>query len=260
MTGEAPNAKNRTPLLLLHGALGSGAQMLPLADLFRGQRTVFAPDFPGHGQAADDDRGGQARQAGQAGQAGIAVDGESKFSIDLFSDAICGFLDQHGIENADIFGYSMGGYVALHVARHHPGRVGRIVTLGTKFAWDEATAEKESLRLDPATIERKVPAFAAQLRERHGGAWQRVVRSTAGMMLDLGANPALTKADLRSIPHRVLVAVGDRDAMVTVDETIGAARSLPAGECLVLPGTPHPFEQVDTELLAYHVRHFISKE
>ena len=47
------------------------------------------------------------------------------------------------ITRADIFGYSMGGYVALHAARRHPERIGSIMTLGTKFAWDTPTAEKE---------------------------------------------------------------------------------------------------------------------
>ena len=44
----------------------------------------------------------------------------------------------------------MGGYVALHLALHHPERVQRIVTLGTKFRWDPVTAEREAARLDPA--------------------------------------------------------------------------------------------------------------
>jgi hypothetical protein len=44
--------------------------------------------------------------------------------------------------------------------------------------------------------------------------------------------------------------VGDRDAIVTLEETAAAARSLPAGELAVLPNTAHPFEQVHLPLLA----------
>jgi pimeloyl-ACP methyl ester carboxylesterase len=241
------DAKVPVPLLLLHGALGSGEQMLRLAGAFRGERTVLAPDFPGHGRGAAQGDGGNG--------AGAPVG----FSIGGFAQDVLALLDRNGIDRADIFGYSMGGYIALYLARHHPGRVGRIITLGTKFAWDARVAEREASRLDPAAIEAKVPGFAAQLRERHGDGWERVVRSTAKMMLELGAAPELTEADFRSIPHRALVAVGDRDAMVSIDETIGTARSLPAGECLVVPGTPHPFEQVDQELLAFHIRQFFSK-
>lgn len=232
------------PLLLLHGALGSGDQMLGLADAFRGDRAVFTPDFSGHGRNAD----------GAAG-----TDAGDGFNIGQFADEVLALLDRGGIERADVFGYSMGGYVGLHVARHHPGRVGRIVTLGTKFDWTPETAEKEASRLDPAVIESKVPAFAAQLRERHGEGWAQVVRATAKMMLELGALPGLRVDDIHSIPHPALIAVGDRDPMVSIDETVRTARALPAGECLVLPGTPHPFEQIDPGVLAFHIRHFLSK-
>lgn len=221
--------------------------MLGLADAFRGGRTVLTPDLPGHGRTAADADGA------------IDAGAPAGFSISAFSEDVCAILDRNGIDRADIVGYSMGGYVALHLARRHPGRVGRIVTLGTKFDWTPATAEKEASRLDPAAIETKVPGFAAQLRERHGERWARVVRVTATMMLGLGASPGLSDDDFRAIPHPALIAVGDRDSMVSIDETVRTARALPEAECLVLPGTPHPLEQVDTGLLAFHIRQFLSK-
>jgi pimeloyl-ACP methyl ester carboxylesterase len=230
--------------------------MLPLADVLRSERPVLAPDFPGHGRAMEARKDGS---PGHAGERGIGAKAEMEFSIERFSDAALAVLDRGGVETADIFGYSMGGYVGLHLARRHPVRVGAIVTLGTKFAWDAATAQREVARLDPDRITEKVPAFAAQLRGRHGEGWARVVSSTAGMMLRLGASPGLSEDDFRSIPHRALIAVGDRDSMVSIDETIRTARALPAGECLVLPGTPHPFEQVDAGVLAFHIRQFFSK-
>ena len=229
----------RLPILLLHGALGSCEQVRWLGSLLRHDRTVLAPDFAGHG---------------------LKNEGGGDFGIRGFAADACAFLDRNGIGTADVFGYSMGGYVGLYMARHHPRRVGRVMTLGTKFAWDEATAAKEASRLDPGTLESKVPAFAARLREWHGSSWTKVVRSTARMMLGLGGRPELTTADLRLVRNRVLVAVGDRDAMVSVGETLETYRLLPHGEFLVLPGTPHPFDQVDRELLVSLVRRFFAAD
>jgi len=41
-------------VILLHGTLGSSAQMKPLADLLDGQ--TFCPNFHGHGALSDDTR------------------------------------------------------------------------------------------------------------------------------------------------------------------------------------------------------------
>ena len=46
------------------------------------------------------------------------------------------------------------------------------------------------------------------------------------------------------------VAVGDRDATETVEETAGAYRALPDAELAVLPRTAHPNERVDVDAIA----------
>ena len=230
-------AGGRTPILLLHGALGCAEQMRDLGSRLAGDRPVLGVDLAGHG-----------RRSNEGGA----------FTIARFAADISAYLDREGVERADVFGYSMGGYVALYLARHRPDRIGGIVTLGTKFAWDAAYAAREAGRIDPRILEARVPAFAGKLRSWHGRDWKNVATSTGAMMLDLGARPALIADDLESVPHRVLVAVGDRDAMVTVDETRQACESLPAGECLVLEGTPHPLDQVDPGLLAEQIREFCS--
>jgi pimeloyl-ACP methyl ester carboxylesterase len=80
------------------------------------------------------------------------------------------------------------------------------------------------------------------------------------MITKLGDRPALGPDDLRAITRRCLIAVGDRDAMVTLAETSAAARGLASGECLVLPGTPHPLEQVPMDPLLFHLRRFFTPE
>jgi pimeloyl-ACP methyl ester carboxylesterase len=220
-----------TDLLLLHGALGASAQFAALAPLLADRFRVHAPDFEGHGAAPSRGR---------------------PFAMTHFAENVLAHLDAHGIERANVFGYSMGGYAALHLAATHPERVAAIATLGTKFVWDPATAAREAGRLDPAVIRTKVPRFAEALAERHAGAggWERVLSDTAALLRDLGERPPLTPEVLATIPHRVRAMVGDRDATVSVEETAAAYRSLPAGELAVLPRTPHPLEQVDAARLA----------
>jgi pimeloyl-ACP methyl ester carboxylesterase len=175
--------------------------------------------------------------------------------MDRLRDTLAAALDQWGADRAVLFGYSMGGYAALLLAHTQPARVAAVVTLGTKLDWTPATAARESGRLDPAVLQAKVPAFARTLAERHVGAggWEAVLARTAALLTTLGAGAPLTPAALTEISCPVRILVGDRDATLPVAECVDAVRALPRGELGVLPGTPHPLEQVDAGRLAREV-------
>ena len=51
--------------------------------------------------------------------------------------------------------------------------------------------------------------------------------------------------------------MGDRDTMVSIEETLDAYRALPAGELEVLPATPHPMERVDLHRLTLSLVGFL---
>ena len=217
-------------IILLHGALGASAQLEPLAAALGARMRTFRMDFEGHGDAP-------------------AV--ERPFRMQHFAENVLELLDREHLDRVSIFGYSMGGYVALLLGAAHPERFTRVVTLGTKFRWDPATAEREARRLDPAAIRAKVPKFADDLARRHdsAGGWERVLAATADLLRDLGEHPPLTDAVLASIRQPVRVLVGDRDNTVSVDESREAASVLGNGELVVLSDTPHPIEQVDPVLI-----------
>jgi esterase len=151
-----------------------------------------------------------------------------------------------------LFGYSMGGYVALHLAATRPDLVASVVTLGTKLAWSPEVAERELRQIDPVKIRSKVPRFAEVLEQRHAdaGGWEQVLARTGALMTAVGGAPAISDEMLARITAPVRLMVGDRDSVVTVEETLGAARRLQRGDLCVLPNTPHPLEQVRLPLVA----------
>ncbi|TNE53093.1 MAG: alpha/beta fold hydrolase [Bacteroidetes bacterium] len=219
----------KTPLLLLHGALGCAAQFDPLRPLLLTEDKTYAPDFPGHGGTPFD----------------------QPFSIAYFSDFVLHFLDRLQLDRVRIFGYSMGGYVGLQLACAHPDRVDSISTLGTKFNWTPESAERETALLQPDKIEQKVPAFAQLLADRHAPAdWKEVVRQTAGLMRLLGQGAALQEPDFRSLQCAVRIGLGELDNMVTPEESRTVAAQIPSARFEVLPQAKHPIEQVDLQLLA----------
>lgn len=222
-------------LLLLHGAIGAKEQFNALTSKIDNAFIVHTLNFSGHG--------------------GAAADGE--FSISRFADDVLDYLDRNNIGAIDIFGYSMGGYVALYLARNNPGRTGKIFTLATKLDWTPETAVREAKMLDAEKIGQKIPAFAKQLELRHAPAdWKTVLEKTAAMMLKMGKSNPLRHEDYDAISNEVLIAVGDNDAMVGLEETIAAYRAIRGAALLVIPATAHPIEKIDTDRLSGELKRF----
>ena len=183
----------------------------------------------------------------------------ASYAIDEFAANIASFMREKGIERACVFGYSLGGYVALKLASASPELVDSVVTLGTKIAWTPEISAGEMRKCDPAKMRAKVPAFADRLEQLHRGTtggWEGVLARTAALMKELGDRPVVDSTLLASIQQPVRMMVGDRDEFVTIDETAAAVKTLQRGELAVLPGTPHIFEQIRISLVASSIADF----
>jgi pimeloyl-ACP methyl ester carboxylesterase len=223
-------------LLFLHGAIGSSAQLQPLQEALKDRYHIHLFDFPGHG----------------------GKEFPPVFSISAFAEAVVEHLDKNKLIKVSVFGYSMGGYVAMYLAKYHAPLIDRVITLATKFEWSEAIVEKELKMLQPDVIGQKLPSFAETLKQRHAPQdWRLVLQKTAAMLTELRKDNTLKPADYTTITTPSLIMIGDRDKMVTLEETVSVYKHLPAGELAVLPATPHPIEQADTGLLSMHIHRFL---
>lgn len=154
----------------------------------------------------------------------------------------------------------MGGYVALYLARHEPGRVTALATLGTKLEWTNEVAAREAQFLDPERLKHKVPAFALELERRHpGSGWETVLARTRDLLSNLGAEPRLQDDDFAALALPVRLMLGDRDKTVSLEETLSAYRRLERGELEVLPQTPHPLVSVPVGRLAASLGEFFMR-
>lgn len=227
----------KNPLLLLHGALGSQQQLQPLAQLLASNYSIHQLNFSGHG----------GRPA------------EADFSMDVFVNNVVQYLEENQLQQVSIFGYSMGGYVALCLALKHPHLVDKIVTLGTKFNWSQKAAAKEVKLLNPTIIAEKVPKFAAHLQATHApNNWEEVLKQTAQMMLGLANGNKLQLEDLKQIQQEVCIGIGSLDNMVTVEESQEAAAALPQGTIQLLEEVYHPLEKNEASALVEYIQQFLS--
>jgi len=210
-------------IVLLHGALGSDRQMEPLKVHLSDSFNVYVLCFEGHGER----------------------EGNGPLAIERFSENLLEFLKDNKLEKTLVFGYSMGGYVALYTEAKSPGTFAKIVTLGTKFLWNPDVAAKEVRMLQPEIIEEKVPKFAEHLSRMHTpNDWKENMRNTAVMMEEMGEHPPLNDVDLSKVACPVQLLLGDNDMMVSEAETQEVKRQLSDVRFDMLEGVEHPIEKM----------------
>ena len=217
-------------LILLHGALGTSQSLDKLAQSLSNLFKIYSFDFKGHGGKPFS---------------------KAPFTIDTFSHELRDFIVLNQLHGAHVFGYSMGGYVALRMAQTNPDLIGKIFTLGTKFDWNPISSANEAQRLDPLIIQEKVPVYAEKLKRMHAPIdWRELVDKTREMILLLGKHPTLTKTEILEITNDCMIAWGEHDKMVSRLETEWAVNNLHFGKFKELFNTPHELEKTDLDLLA----------
>lgn len=215
-------------LLLLHGALGNRDQFLNISSLLSEHFQVWSMNFYGHNGDPFD----------------------SNFSLELFVEDVKFFLEQNKIPSVKIFGYSMGGYVALKFASQYPDKVSGIITLGTKLNWTPEFAKAEVLKLDAELIELKIPKLATILVNRYSAnLWKKVVQQTASFLYTLGQGKGLNDDDLQRIECPVLIYRGSEDVMVEQNECLRVVQKLAHGRYNNIENGHHLYERYDAPVV-----------
>ncbi len=223
-------------ILLLHGALGSKNDFKKIEESLLKHYHVYSINFSGHDSTE------------------TAI---LELSIENLATQVLRWMEQQKIDSIHIFGYSMGGYVALYLARHYPTKVKKMITLGTKFNWNQEEANQQIRFLNPSKMLEKVPQFAEKLASVYGeDKWKILVNSTAHLMHQLGINHLLD-SDFELIQHSTLLCIGSQDTMVTEEETRHVHSLLKNSNMFIMANTKHPIEEVSIDYLVSTILSFI---
>jgi 2-succinyl-6-hydroxy-2,4-cyclohexadiene-1-carboxylate synthase len=194
------------PLLMLHGFLGCGQDFSAVAPTT--SHYCLLPDLPGHGgslEVRDCSIGGAAR-------------------------AVVKLLNERAIDQTAIYGYSMGGRLALYLAVHWPDRFPKVILESASPGLETDIERRVRIGCDRQwidLIEQDFPTFLAQwyaqplfanlvkqpgwhevYKRRLGNEPNGVARSLASM--GLGQQPSLWEA-LPKLRSRVTLLVGEQD-------------------------------------------------
>lgn len=201
------------PVILLHGGLGNGdhfAHQVPaLSDKFR----VIAIDSRGQGRSTLS---------------------RGKLSYRAMADDVVAVMDALAIKKASIVGWSDGGAIALALGIHHAARVDRLFVFGTNY---DRRGSKPNAR-PTATF----AAYNAKCRADYGKLAKspKAYDAAASALLPVWRDPgSFTREQLRSIRARTLIADGDRDEIIAIDQIKEMAHLIPNGELAVFKDTSH---------------------
>ena len=189
-----------------------------------------------------------------------ATQGKVPGTVDEMGRDAVAFIRALGLEQVDLFGFSLGGGVAQMVVLQAPDLVRRLVLAGTGPKGGGGINEitrvaviayvKAGLTLkDPRNFlffpptpvgKRAASAYLARLKERTNGRDKKI--SLQGRRAQLQAIRAAGLArpdDLSVITQPVFVANGDHDLMVASSHSADMARRLPNSSLTIYPDAGH---------------------
>ena len=193
---------------------------------------------------------------GVGGSKGVTPDNVEAMAQDAVS-----FIEALGLTQVDLFGYSLGGFVAQVVAQNHPNLVRRIILAGTappggpgihemgavlQSALTRGAAEnrhpKELLFFPQSAEGRKASGeFLERLNSRKADRDEPIADQTVAAQI-----AAITEWGLRSMPETmdeiqqpVFVTTGDGDLMAPMMNSVELARKLPNASLSIFPASGH---------------------
>ena len=215
------------PLVLLHGAYMTIDAMGEVVPALAETREVIAVELQGHGRTADVGR---------------------PLSYEQMADDVAALLGHTGIENADIFGYSMGGGIALQIAIRHPDLVRKLVVASASYTSDGA--HPELMAMIPSITPEAFAGSPIEADYRRLAPNPDDFPGLVAKLKQLDMEPfAWPPEDIRGIAAPTLLIVGDSDAIrlehavetfrLLGGGAMGDLAGLPKSQLAVLPGTTH---------------------
>ncbi len=236
------------PLIVLHGAYMNIPAMGEIIPFLARSRKVIAVEMQGHGRTTDIDR---------------------PITYPGLADDIAAFMDAIGVWKADIFGYSMGAAVGLHMAIRHPEKVDRAALVSVAF--DFKGWHPDYRAFVPQIVPEMFVGTSMEEAYRQRAADPEGFPALVDKLIALEHGPMAWEADVAKLKTPILIIQGDSD-IVDHEHTLAMFRllgggvmgdqgkPLPDSRLAILPATSHTAIMGQTELLRLLIEPFLDGE
>ena len=233
--------EHESSIVVLHGAAGSThMETEPLIQRLSKKFRVLALDFAGHGKSD--------------------AYPHIPFSPDLFIDNVDALFRHLNLAKTHMFGFSLGGFIALAFTHRYPEKVKHLAVHATNLYWNQELIQKMHNRLDHEALKERSQEIAQYLADMHGedkwvALFEGMKSYTTTQMDYLDTYPGIDK-----VPHQTLVSAVDKDDLFSVQSPLYLHEHLPNSTLAILPGQRHALQNVDLDQLTPMItRHFTRK-
>ncbi len=189
---------------------------------------------------------------------------DGQFSIEMFADDTALLMSKLGIEQAHVFGFSMGGLIAQMLALRHPEKVNRLVLGGTfcggrdtvmpskeisKMLTDttggiDGVCERTLKLMFPDSFIESSPEFAKSFSRRFKTA---PISPSSALRQIAAIAQTSTLSRLPEIKKPVLVACGTDDILIPRSNSQIIAENIPGSKLIEYKGAGHSFMSSDMD-------------
>ena len=235
------------PVTLLHGYPLDHTIWMELVPVLKEKARIILPDLRGHGRSPKP---------------------EGRYSMREMADDVVKLFDDLAIEKSIVGGHSMGGYVALAMARYYPERVSGLVLVASQIYADSNEKRKSRLAAIEEIGKNGLDSVVNSMPEKLTNYPEvvekcRKIMSNASAIGAMGVTAAMAdrpdSSDVwqgLSVPE--LLIAGKDDRIVPIEASREMAALMPVQRLLEVPSAGHLPMLEQPELVAKELIAFIN--
>jgi pimeloyl-ACP methyl ester carboxylesterase len=225
-------------MTLIHGLGGAPSELEPFRKAFAAEHHAWCPALLSHG-----------------GRPLAPVGGFDPMIADLVRQ-----LDSRRSHWGVLFGYSLGGYLALHLAQRFPRRVDGVVMLASPVFYRDEIMRFIRYLVSPERVYGGSEEKRAAIVSHYGGEgiFEKRVARALDLFQRLHNNPPLREDNLGEIRTPVLLVSGETDQFAPRHVVEEIAGLLPDAQVALYPGRMHPLDDAPIEAIVERVRRFMA--
>ena len=221
---------NGTPLVLVHGFLGSSEMWNPQINFFKNNFRVIAPALPGFGNSS-------------------AIN--SCNSIECMAKAILNFLENKEIKNFNLLGHSMGGMIVQEMAKIAGDKILKLICYGTgprgnipgRFETIDQSRKKLKINgLKDTALRIAKTWFIEEEKAKYFYLCEEAGKQTSIEATDNGLI-AMKNWDgvknLKNIKNETLIVWGDQDKAYNFNQVETLNNNIPSSNLKIIKGCSH---------------------